>query len=227
MKHSVALLQQAPLFQGFTGEEIQILLPALSPRQHSFQKSEVLLWAGNETNEIGILLSGKLEAVKTTRAGSEFTVASLFRGDVFADVLAGGHTRSPVTVRATALGQVLYLNYPLLLGGGSHAGLRRRLLANLVGVLSSKYFALNARIDLLLTNGLRRRIAAYLLAEAARRNTTQFTIPYTRAGLAAYLGCERSALSRELSRMAKDGLLQTHRSHFALLQPKSLQQLLE
>lgn len=227
MDYPLILLQQAPLFQGFTCEEIQTLLPALSPRRHSFQKGEVLLWAGSETNEIGILLSGRLEAIKTSRAGSEFTVANLLRGDVFADVLAGGHTRSPVTVRATAPGQVLYLNYPLLLGGNGHARLRRRLLANLVGILSGKYFALDARIDLLLTNGLRRRIAAYLLAEATRRGQTQFTIPYTRASLAAYLGCERSALSRELSRMANDGLLQTNRSHFVLLQPQLLQNLLE
>ena len=38
-----------------------------------------------------------------------------------------------------------------------------------------------------------------------------------RAGLAEYLNCDRSALSRELSRMQHDGLIETWRSSFKLL----------
>ena len=36
-------------------------------------------------------------------------------------------------------------------------------------------------------------------------------------GLAEYLNCDRSALSRELSRMQHDGLIETWRSSFKLL----------
>lgn len=44
----------------------------------------------------------------------------------------------------------------------------------------------------------------------------------TRAGLAEYLNCDRSALSRELSRMQKDGLLETYRGSFKLLDKEGL-----
>ena len=52
-----------------------------------------------------------------------------------------------------------------------------------------------------------------------------FTIPYSRIQLADYLNCDRSALSRELSLMQRDGLLETYRSSFKLLEPEALRRM--
>ena len=45
--------------------------------------------------------------------------------------------------------------------------------------------------------------------------------------LADYLNCDRSALSRELSLMQKDGLLDTFKSSFKLLDPDALKQMVQ
>ena len=50
-----------------------------------------------------------------------------------------------------------------------------------------------------------------------RAGQDTFTIPFTRTELAEYLNCERSALSRELSRMQAEGLIETYRSSFKIL----------
>ncbi|MFR5091528.1 MAG: helix-turn-helix domain-containing protein [Adlercreutzia equolifaciens] len=42
------------------------------------------------------------------------------------------------------------------------------------------------------------------------------TSPFNRQQLADYLGVDRSALSAELSRMQKAGLIRCRRNHFAL-----------
>ena len=47
-----------------------------------------------------------------------------------------------------------------------------------------------------------------------------------RIQLADYLNCDRSALSRELSLMQRDGLLDTYRSSFKLLEPEALRQMI-
>ena len=52
---------------------------------------------------------------------------------------------------------------------------------------------------------LRAKVAAYLLSEAARAHSLTFSIPFSRIQLADYLNCDRSALSRELSTMQKEG----------------------
>ena len=49
-----------------------------------------------------------------------------------------------------------------------------------------------------------------------------FAVPLTRAGLAEYLNCDRSALSRELGRMQRDGLIETFRGSFKILDKERL-----
>ena len=56
-------------------------------------------------------------------------------------------------------------------------------------------------------HSLREKVLHYLRTEALPAPGGAVRTPYTRAGLAAYLGCERSALCRELSRMQRDGLI--------------------
>ena len=70
-------------------------------------------------------------------------------------------------------------------------------------------------------------VAAYLLSEAARAHSLTFSIPFSRIQLADYLNCDRSALSRELSTMQKEGLIDTYRSSFKLLEPDALQQMVQ
>ena len=103
----------------------------------------------------------------------------------------------------------------LLLPGADPA--RQRVLQNLVRTISDKYFLLSRRVDLLLLKSLRAKVCAYLLSEVEVHHSLTFTIPYSRIQLADYLNCDRSALSRELSRMQHDGLIETWRSSFKLL----------
>ena len=113
----------------------------------------------------------------------------------------------------------------LLLSDGSPA--HQRVVQNLVRTISDKYFSLSRRIDLLVMKSLRAKVAAYLLSEAARAHSLTFSIPFSRIQLADYLNCDRSALSRELSTMQKEGLIDTYRSSFKLLEPDALQQMVQ
>ena len=68
-------------------------------------------------------------------------------------------------------------------------------------------------------------MCAYLLYESERAGSLTFSIPFSRIQLADYLNCDRSALSRELSLMQKDGLLDTFKSSFKLLNVEALRQM--
>ena len=147
-------------------------------------------------------------------------------GGVFGDVLSGSSLASPVTVMASVPCEVLLIPYErLLLSDGSPA--HQQTLRNLVRTISDKYFSLSRRIDLLVMKSLRAKVAAYLLSEAARAHSLTFSIPFSRIQLADYLNCDRSALSRELSTMQKEGLIDTYRSSFKLLEPDALQQMVQ
>ncbi len=220
------ILLKAPLFQGFTKSELQALLKHLMPTQRSYEAGGQLLRAGFTAENIGVVLSGHIEAVKYTAGGGQFAVARMQPGGVFGDILAGGQNQSPVTVVALSACHVLYIPRTRLFAPAPPTAqeLLRRLLANLLAELSRKYFAQESRTELLLLHGIRRRLAAYLLRHTG--GTSPFTIEYNRTQLAAYLGCERSALSREISRMVADGLIETQRSRFKLCNPSALRALL-
>ena len=58
---------------------------------------------------------------------------------------------------------------------------------------------------------------AYLNSLAIQKNRTEFDIPFDRQQMADYLNVERTALSKELGRMKRDGLIDYHKQHFVLL----------
>ena len=63
---------------------------------------------------------------------------------------------------------------------------------------------------------IRERLLSYLSEQAVEHGSAHFTIPFSRQQLADYLGVDRSALSNELSKMQRDGLLSFRKSEFTL-----------
>ena len=211
---------------GYKYVVMQALLTQLGAVIRSYGKGEALVLAGEPSRRVGIVLSGELEAYRPAPGGVRIPIARVEPGGVFGDVLGGSSLSSPVTVLAAAPCEVLLLPYErLLLSDGSPA--HQRVVQNLVRTISDKYFSLSHRIDLLVMKSLRAKVAAYLLSEAARAHSLTFSIPFSRIQLADYLNCDRSALSRELSTMQREGLIDTYRSSFKLLEPDALQQMVQ
>lgn len=66
------------------------------------------------------------------------------------------------------------------------------------------------------------RALSYLSFLATKTQSRRFTIPFDRQQMADYLGVDRSALSAELSKMQKEGLLRYRKSDFFLTGAKLL-----
>jgi CRP-like cAMP-binding protein len=88
--------------------------------------------------------------------------------------------------------------------------------ANLTAIIARQSLALSRRIFHVAPKTIRGKVLAYLSDQVERAGSREFDIPYNRQQLADYLGVDRSALSAELSRMAREGVLETRRSHFML-----------
>ena len=206
MKNFLPLLCSTSLFNGLTPEELQTLLAQLGAVMRSYGKGEALVLAGEPNRRVGIVLSGELEAYRPGPQGARIPITHMEPGGVFGEVLLIPYER-------------------LLLSDGSPA--HQQTLRNLVRTISDKYFSLSRRIDLLVLKSLRAKVCAYLLSEAERAGSLTFSIPFSRIQLADYLNCDRSALSRELSQMQRDGLLDTYKSSFKLLEPAVLKQMVQ
>ena len=84
-------------------------------------------------------------------------------------------------------------------------------------MLAARTLAMNSRIQILAKTNLRDKLAAFFTEYAREYGGGSFTVPFDRAGMAAYLGADRSALSRELSRLRREGKIEYHKNTFRLL----------
>lgn len=219
------LLLETSLFQGFSQSELEHILGCLTPSIRGFAKGEIIQMAGYPTRQIGILLAGQLQAMKTTPDGTKVSIATLQKGGIFGDVLSASGTKSPVTVLAVQPCRILFLSADKIMrpcpsGHGCHL----KLLQNWVCTISEKYFSLNRRLDFLILKGMRTKLCTYLLEQSQQAGADTFTISLSRAALAEYLNCERSALCRELSRMRQEGLIETYKNSFKLLNKPQMEQ---
>lgn len=213
------VLRGCSLFAGLSGAQIGALLKEWQPVRRHFGRGETLLLAGYETHELGIVLDGEIEAYKHTDDGAVLTITRMGAGGLFADILAGSRdAKSPVTVTAATEVAVLLLPYRRLLRPGAALdAVHAAVLQNLIAAIAEKYFALDRRVELLMLRSVREKVLHYLHTEAEHMPDGTLRTPYARAGLAAYLGCERSALCREISRMRRDGILEANGRSFRLL----------
>ena len=216
----------APLFAGLTGDAVAAFLRAAPCRLDSFPRGAILLSQGDSVSAAGLLLSGKIKAYRLNRQGEENLQSVIGPGGMFGDMLmATDNSKSPVTVEAMEDTQVLFLPLDSILEAEGDFG--NRLRVNLLHELSARYWALNRKVRYLSERSLRGRIALFLLDAAHDQGSLTFTLPMTREAMASLLGANRSALSRELSRMEKDGLLAVYRGSFRLLDRAGLENCLD
>ena len=90
--------------------------------------------------------------------------------------------------------------------------------ANLTGVIAQQNLALSRRIFHVAPKTIRGKVLAYLSDQSGRAGSLEFDIPFDRQQLADFLCVERSALSAEISRLSKLGLIMSRKNHFALHQ---------
>lgn len=217
------LLLGTSLFQGLSHQELAQVLECFQPNVRSFAKGEIVQLAGYAVQQMGVVLTGSLEAVKGTPEGTSVAITRLEPGSLFGDVLSGSDTKSPVTIVACTGCTILLLPTQQLLNPRPEMHpYHLKLLQNWAKTLSEKYFALNRRVDLLILKTLRAKLCAYLLEQAQLAGADTFTIPFTRSGLADYLNCERTALCREISRMRAEGLIETYKNSFKLMNKAEL-----
>ena len=215
------ILTECALFRGLRRAQIQDMLPCLSARRSRFRRGQFLLRAGDEVRFAGVVLAGEVELLQEDFWGNRNLLAAVGPGGLFAEAFACAHAVSPVSVLCKTDGSVLYLNVRAVFSPCEKACAQHKALSqNLIRVLAEKNMQLNEKVGFLSQRTTREKLLAYLSAQARRAGSASFRIPFDRQQLADFLSVNRSAMSAELSRMQREGLLRADRSSFTLCQPE-------
>jgi len=91
------------------------------------------------------------------------------------------------------------------------------LIRNLLVVFAKRNLMLTRKMDIIMPKSIRGRLLVYLSYESMRIGKNSFEISFNRQQLADYLSVDRSALSSELSKMQRDGIIHVKKNEFELL----------
>lgn len=204
MKEFFPMLHAAPLFSGISGEELTAMLSCLAARIETFPKGARLLRAGDAAEEVGLVLAGSVLIVQEDIWGNRNILSKAGPGQTFAEVFAcAPGTVLNVSVEAESAVTVMFLRVKRILSVCSSACVYHgRIIGNLLGELAEKNLLLNEKLTHMGQRTTRAKLMSYLSAEAQRRGSYEFDIPFSRQQLADYLGVERSGLSLEMESIA-------------------------
>ena len=92
----------------------------------------------------------------------------------------------------------------------------RTLIQNLAEILASKNLMLTGKLEHMAQRTTRNKLLSYLSFQSIQAGSSHFEIPFNRQQLADYLAVDRSAMSSELSKLQKEGLLKVDKNRFTL-----------
>ena len=207
---------QNPLFSGMTEKEIESSLSLFQSIKQEYQKGSVIATQGSRLHRFGFILSGTVQVSFYDIDGNSVIMASVSVGDTFGESLCWLQVAEiPVTITAFTDVTMLWLSPEELLKGNCAQALD--LHNRFSKLLAQKTLSMNDRIQILSKSGIRQKIITFLSQCNTRFGGKTFSVPFDRETLALYLGVNRSALSRELSAMQKEGIIEFYKNTFKIL----------
>nr|WP_307989019.1 Crp/Fnr family transcriptional regulator [uncultured Niameybacter sp.] len=216
---TISVLQQSSLFEKIEKESIGHLLNCLGIQVKSYEEQHIIIELESCVNEISVVIEGEVEIVKENRLGDRMIVGILGEGQIFGEGIVCTKKRlSPVTVRTKTKAKIAVVPYEkIIMTCGERCSFHKQLIQNMLYVLGEKNYHLNQKIDYLILKGMREKLALYLLEQSYREGKASFSIGLNRNDLAEYLNVSRSAMSRELSRMKEEGLIDYYKNSFKII----------
>lgn len=139
MNKYVNILLKSSLFSGLSAEDTDSVLDCLGAIIKNFKKNECILMAGNTTEYIGLLLTGKAIVIQEDYWGGQSVMSAILPGHTFAESYACTPCSIlDVSVYAEAACSVMFLNVQKMLTTcpvtcGKHNQMIRNLLYDLAG----------------------------------------------------------------------------------------------
>lgn len=210
-------LQMSPFFRGLSPQELKSCLSAGAAREREYKKGSFILRAGETTAEMGVVLAGSVTIESCDMWGNLTILSHVDPGQVFGETYAYLQKEIlPVDAVANQDCRVLLINIGLTLERGKGHSWREKMLQNLLAASFQKNLVLSSRSFHTASKSCRGRLLSYLSQEALKGGTREFDIPFNRQQLADYLNLERTNMSKELSKMQKEGLIEFRKNHFVI-----------
>lgn len=211
-------MQKSKIFEGISENDIKALHFCFKTRVLDIKKGDVLIDEGEPFESIALILDGHLRSVINDYYGNNSILTDYHSGEaVGIEEAFSGATSAQYTLIAIEDSQVLTMNkYRVIQPCSNNCPRHTMLQNNLVKIISQKNIELMQKFNHITKSSTKEKILAYLQFVSKQANSKYFDIPFNRQEMADYLSVDRSALSFELSKLKKQGIIDFTKNHFML-----------
>jgi CRP-like cAMP-binding protein len=212
-------LKQCPLFFGIDVSQLVPLLDCLKAVTRKYRKDEFVFVAGDKATAVGVVLSGGVRILQEDFWGNRTILAHIDSGGSFGEAFScSSKTVLPVSVATSEPSEIMTIDYQKIVTTCSSACVfHTNLIMNMMRILAEKNILLTKKLEHLSKRTTRDKLLSFLSSQAFMTKNTNIVIPFNKTELAEYLCVDRSALSREISSMRDDGIIQYNKRNFTLL----------
>ena len=214
------LVAECPLFRQIDPKDLAAMLKCLSARVLTAQRGEFIETTSGGKPLMGVVLEGSVEMISEDYFGKKSILTLLTVGNLFGETYSCLQARNrTVAFQVREDSRVLILDYDRIL----HAcklvcRFHHRMIENMVELIAEKNLELIEKLEVTSRTSIREKLLTYLTRQAERTGSLTFTIPMGRTELAEYLCTDRSAMTRELSRLRDEGIIAFDKRTFTLLE---------
>lgn len=209
MREYIETIRRSPLFYGMTDNEILLIINKSGGYIKNFKKNEYILRAGEYVDKAGIVLKGNICIQKEDYWGNIQILTQIAPCQMFGETYSLlPNIPSGAYAYSKSDSIILFMKISNLSGIAAN---------NLIKVLAGKNLTLTEKLEHMSGRTTRDKILSFLSSYSKKSQTASFRIPYTRQQMADYLSVDRSALSRELSRLKHEKIIDFNKNTFTLL----------
>lgn len=172
-----------------------------------YKKNEIIYHMEDIPQAIGIVKEGSVVIETVDFLGNVSLLSHIGPNQMFAESYVLTKTPMYVYVRAIEDCTIQFLDVQALEKS-------LELKDQMIQILSNKNKMLSQHIFHISNKTIRNKVLSYLSFMKLETQNSTFKIPFDRQQMADYLNVERSALSKELSKMKSEGLIDYHKNAF-------------
>ncbi len=211
------LIKSSALFRGMNDTDFQKALKIFDANAVEYRKGDLIHHGYSEMKSFGFILSGAVQVCVDDIDGNRTIMAEVVPGAAFGESLCFLEIKdSPVYIYATENSEVLWLSVKNMYADTDDEFLTE-IQKRFTSMLAERALKMNDRIQVLSKIKIRDKLTTYFSQLSQYSGSKTFQIPINRDDLATYIGTNRSALSRELSNMKKDGIIDCYKNTVKLL----------
>lgn len=205
----IDIIIKTRLFDNIDKKEIPNILNNFKSQKKSYDKGDIIIDTGDKVESIYIILNGKIEISKEYDDTRKNIVNILESGEIFAEAMALSTNKiSQITAISLSKSEILKINIYNIFDNNFEKNDKNIFIENLLKIISDKNKFLSIKNDILSQKSLRSKIVLYLKYMSNMQKSKKITVPYSRDKLAEFISADRSALSRELNRLAKEKMIE-------------------